>query len=69
MFLVVGATARLNAAYGQGNGPVLLDDVRCTGLEYRLLDCVNGGLEILNCPHSKDAGVVYIEGKMCTYDF
>lgn len=64
MLIFIGATPRINAAFGQGGGPVLLDDVRCTGLEYRLLDCVNtGSLEIVNCPHSKDAGVICTEGK------
>ena len=61
-FCIIGAIPRLNAAFGVGNGPILLDDVRCTGLENRLLDCVHGGYEVNNCVHSRDAGVVCTEG-------
>ena len=46
--------ARTDAA---GTGAILLDDVLCNGLEYRLFDCVHRGIEVANCDHSKDAGV------------
>ena len=59
----VGAAAILNAGFGEGNGPIFLDDVRCTGLEYRLFDCFHGGIEVNNCNHSKDAGVVCMRGE------
>ena len=36
--------------------------MRCSGLEPTLLDCVHSGLEIENCGHNKDAGVVCVEG-------
>ena len=65
---ILGARARIDAAFGQGSGPVLLDDVRCTGLEYRLFDCPNYGLEILNCGHNRDAGVTCLEG-ICTINY
>ena len=55
-------TARLNAAYGQGSGPVLLGNVRCTGLEYRLIECPNIGIERTGCSHSQDAGVICVAG-------
>ena len=57
--------AKTNAAFGQGNGLILLDDVRCNGLEYRLLECVHAGLEVHNCRHSQNAGVVCVPGKRC----
>ena len=63
----VGAIPRLNAAFGEGSGPIVLDDMRCTGLEYRLFDCEHGGFEVNNCAHSKDAGVVCIEGEAVNY--
>ena len=58
----VGATARTNAAFGQGTGPILLDEVMCIGLEYRLFDCPHAGIEVDNCGHSQDAGVVCVAG-------
>uniref|UniRef100_A0A3B1KJ65 SRCR domain-containing protein n=1 Tax=Astyanax mexicanus TaxID=7994 RepID=A0A3B1KJ65_ASTMX len=47
-----------SAHFGEGNGPVLLDDVGCSGQENNLLSCSHGGLGITNCSHSEDAGVV-----------
>ncbi len=52
-----GSTAVSNAVFGQGNGPILLDDLSCTGQETRLIDCPHGGIEASNCVHSSDAGV------------
>ena len=56
----VGATYFLNAHFGQGSGPILLDSVSCTGEEKRLLDCANnGGIGLYSslCGHDDDAGV------------
>ena len=58
----IGATTRLNAAFGQGTGPIILGDVGCTGVESRLIDCANTGLGIDYCSHSRDVGVVCIQG-------
>ena len=52
---VVGATARGSVYYGQGSGPILLDDVACVGNESRLLDCQYTSIH--NCVHSEDAGI------------
>ena len=54
---LTGAVAVVNSAFGPGNGPVLLHNVMCSGFEYRLLDCLNGGIELNSCGHSQDAGV------------
>ena len=54
---VAGAIARSEAYYGQGSGAILLDNVRCTGNETRLIDCPNNGIGIHNCRHSEDASV------------
>ena len=48
-----------NAFFGQGTGPIFLDDLRCTGTETRLVDCPSNGIGISNhCNgHADDAGV------------
>jgi hypothetical protein len=53
-----GSVAVKNARYGEGSGPILLDDVHCTGSEASLLDCNRGAaLYASNCEHREDAGV------------
>ena len=52
----VGASALLYAYFARGSGPILMDDVRCTGSEDRLIDCrydSNTG----DCFHYEDASV------------
>ena len=49
-----------NAQYGQGNGPIWLNSLNCTGTESNLLQCPRT-YDIGNpygCSHSKDVGVV-----------
>ena len=64
IFLHTIATAVSYAAFGQGTGPVFLNNVECTGTESSLLSCSRSGTPP-SCSHSYDAGVVCPLGKLC----
>ena len=52
---MIAATPFGAARFGQGEGPIVLDDLRCTGNETDILSCpytLNH-----NCVHNEDAGV------------
>ena len=56
-FCVV-ATAFRYPRFGQGEGPIHLDNVQCTGEEESLLDCRHRGIGIHSCGHYEDASVL-----------
>ncbi|NXK38893.1 NETR protein, partial [Piprites chloris] len=45
------------AHYGQGSGPILLDEVQCSGNELSLDQCKKSDWGQQNCDHIEDAGV------------
>jgi len=45
------------AAFGQGNGPIMLDDLHCNGKETDISECPSNGWFTNNCAHYEDAGV------------
>ncbi len=54
---VLGAIAISRARFGQGTGPIVLDNVNCVGSELRLDHCPANPIGVHNCAHSEDAGV------------
>lgn len=52
------AKARSMAYFGEGQGPIHLDNVRCSGTETSLGQCPAEGQEGHDCRHSEDAGVI-----------
>ena len=54
--LAVSAPGR--APFGQGHGPIWLDDVNCTGMEGAITECNFKPWGVHNCNHSEDVGVV-----------
>lgn len=50
--------ARVAAYFGQGSGPILLDNVRCNGNEVDIRNCTY--TSNVNCGHSEDAGVICV---------
>nr|XP_038035101.1 deleted in malignant brain tumors 1 protein isoform X5 [Anas platyrhynchos] len=54
--VVISAPRR--AYFGQGQGPIWLDDVNCTGTEAALSECKLKGWAVHSCDHDEDASVV-----------
>ncbi|XP_033736551.1 deleted in malignant brain tumors 1 protein-like [Pecten maximus] len=53
-----GGSYTKEASFGAGSEPTWMDNVECSGDEFRLVDCGFQGWQIENCGHSEDAGVV-----------
>ena len=52
------SSAPADAVFGQGTGPIWLDDVNCEGNETSITQCNHGGWGVHNCGYGKNAGVV-----------
>ena len=52
------SSAPRNARYGQGSGPIWMDNVICSGAEASLVHCTRNDWGIEDCGHHEDASVV-----------
>ena len=53
-----GSVAYSNARFGQGTGPIALNNLTCVGTETSILDCSSNGLfNTGSCSHADDASV------------
>ena len=53
--LATDAVAYRSAYFGQGTGPILVDNAACVGSETALIQCSQSSTH--NCNHYEDAGV------------
>ncbi|XP_019631612.1 PREDICTED: deleted in malignant brain tumors 1 protein-like [Branchiostoma belcheri] len=63
---------RPNAYFGEGTGPIYLEDLQCDGTESSLFNCSHRGWWVHDCKHGDDVGVVcgtYIEHLVICYHF
>ncbi len=62
VLLCIGTyNAGAQAFFGPGSGPILMDDVACSGSEAQLTDCAFANSH--NCVHGEDVGVVCYGGQ------
>ena len=51
-------SAPISAHFGAGSGQIWLDDVRCSGSESSIVNCLHNSWGVQNCDHDEDASVI-----------
>lgn len=59
-----GESTVVKGTFGQGKGPIWLDQVKCLGNETTIDDCVHWQWGEHNCAHTEDVGVKCHDGKL-----
>ena len=63
LLLSLAAYPAVSARFGMGQGPILLDEIGCTGNESTLHFCTHPRVGVHDCEHDDDAGVICIPGR------
>ena len=53
--IITGSESTRESSFGPGSGDIVLDNVKCTGLERKITDCPNSAT--INCRNRYNAGV------------
>ncbi|XP_065830204.1 uncharacterized protein [Oscarella lobularis] len=63
LFSTFPANYKFGSYFGPGSGPIVLDDLRCSGSETHLQDCLHRGIGAhrSQCNNENEAGVVCLE--------
>ena len=54
---LAGAVPVFGGFFGEGSGPIFIDDAVCSGKESSLLNCPFSAIGLHDCDHTEDAGV------------
>ena len=71
LFSTFPANYKFGSYFGPGSGPIVLDDLRCSGSETHLQDCLHRGIGAhrSQCNNENEAGVVCLGKSMCLISF